>query len=151
MQSDYLTDFRVIFFTEIMNKTVFMPCSIVVGLALCLFWFAPLLLRTSGFNPAYLLSSALTLHWWRIYVQITREKAVINHVPDYLGIYIYIFVLIQLETFCGLLAGSLRLFIILAIVMYFSKKIDWFNEQPTFLLKPWQTAFYFCIFEKQNL
>jgi len=26
------------------------------------------------------------------------------------------------------LAGSLGLFIILAIVMYFSKKIDWFNE-----------------------
>ena len=38
-------------------------------------------------------------------------------------LYLYIFVLIQLETF-ALLAGSLGLFIILAMVMYFSKKID---------------------------
>lgn len=42
-------------------------------------------------------------------------------------LYIYIFILIQLETF-ALLAGSLGLFVILAAVMYFSKKIDWFNE-----------------------
>lgn len=42
-------------------------------------------------------------------------------------LYIYVFILIQLETF-ALLAGSLGLFVILAMVMYFSKKIDWFNE-----------------------
>lgn len=36
-------------------------------------------------------------------------------------LYIYIFVLIQLETF-ALLAGSLGLFIILAIVMHFQRK-----------------------------
>ena len=47
---------------------------------------------------------------------------------ELLGVlYLYIFVLIQLETF-ALLTGSLGLFIILAMVMYFSKKIDWFNE-----------------------
>ena len=42
-------------------------------------------------------------------------------------LYINVFILIQLETF-ALLAGSLGLFVILAMVMYFSKKIDWFNE-----------------------
>ena len=42
-------------------------------------------------------------------------------------LYVYVFILIQLETF-ALLAGSLGLFVILAMVMYFSKKIDWFNE-----------------------
>lgn len=36
-------------------------------------------------------------------------------------LYLYIFILIQLETF-ALLAGSLGLFCILALVMYFSKR-----------------------------
>jgi inner membrane protein len=82
-----------------------------------------------GFNPAYLLSSALTITLVGGYMfGITRKKKPSLIMSGLLGIlYIYIFVLIQLETF-ALLAGSLGLFIILAIVMYFSKKIDWFNE-----------------------
>ena len=43
------------------------------------------------------------------------------------ALYIYVFILIQLETF-ALLAGSLGLFVILAMVMNKKKKIDWFNE-----------------------
>lgn len=42
-------------------------------------------------------------------------------------LYLYIFILIQLETL-ALLAGILGLFIILAVLMYFSKKINWYNE-----------------------
>ena len=104
-----LLTFGVIFFTEIMNKTRIHALQyLLVGLALCLFY--SLLLSFSehiGFNPAYLLSLIMS---------------------GLLSVlYLYIFVLIQLETF-ALLAGSLGLFIILAMVMYFSKKIDWFNE-----------------------
>ena len=59
---------------------------------------------------------------------ITKKKKPSLIMSGLLGIlYLYIFVLIQLETF-ALLAGSLGLLIILAMVMYFSKKIDWFNE-----------------------
>ena len=39
-------------------------------------------------------------------------------------LYLYIFVLIQMETY-ALLAGSLGLFIILAVIMYYSQKINW--------------------------
>ena len=42
-------------------------------------------------------------------------------------LYTYIFFLIQLETY-ALLAGSIGLFVILAIVMYFSQKINWHNN-----------------------
>ena len=126
-----LLTFGVIFFTEIMNKTRIHALQyLLVGLALCLFY--SLLLSFSehvGFNPAYLLSSALTIILVGGYMfGITKKKKPSLIMSGLLAIlYIYIFVLIQLETF-ALLAGSLGLFIILAIVMYFSKKIDWFNE-----------------------
>ena len=126
-----LLTFGVIFFTEIMNKTRIHALQyLLVGLALCLFY--SLILSFSehiGFNPAYLLSSALTIILVGGYMfGITKKKKPSLIMSGLLGIlYLYIFVLIQLETF-ALLAGSLGLFIILAMVMYFSKKIDWFNE-----------------------
>ena len=126
-----LLTFGVIFFTEIMNKTRIHALQyLLVGLALCLFY--SLLLSFSehvGFNPSYLLSSALTIILVGGYMfGITKKKKPSLIMSGLLGIlYLYIFVLIQLETF-ALLAGSLGLFIILAMVMYFSKKIDWFNE-----------------------
>jgi len=42
-------------------------------------------------------------------------------------LYLYIFVLIQMETY-ALLAGSIGLFVILAIIMFFSQRINW-NQQ----------------------
>jgi inner membrane protein len=41
-------------------------------------------------------------------------------------LYIFIFVIIQLEDF-ALLIGSIGVFIILALIMYFSRKIDWYS------------------------
>lgn len=126
-----LLTFDVIFFTEIMNKTRIHALQyLLVGLALCLFY--SLLLSFSehiGFNPAYLLSATLTIILVGGYMfGITKRKKPSLIMSGLLGVlYLYIFVLIQLETF-ALLTGSLGLFIILAMVMYFSKKIDWFNE-----------------------
>lgn len=126
-----LLTFAVIFFTEIVNKTRIHALQyLLVGLALCLFY--SLLLSFSehvGFNPAYLLSAALTIALVGGYMfGITKKKKPTLIMSGLLSVlYLYIFVLIQLETY-ALLAGSLGLFIILAMVMYFSKKIDWFNE-----------------------
>ena len=73
-------------------------------------------------QPYFILAMILTL------LGITKKKKPSLIMSGLLSVlYLYIFVLIQLETF-ALLAGSLGLFIILAMVMYFSKKIDWFNE-----------------------
>ena len=126
-----LLTFGVIFFTEIMNKTRIHALQyLLVGLALCLFY--SLLLSFSehiGFNPAYLLSATLTVLLVGGYMLgiIKKKKSAFIMIGLLSILYLYIFVLIQLETF-ALLAGSLGLFAILAIVMYFSKKIDWFNE-----------------------
>jgi inner membrane protein len=40
-------------------------------------------------------------------------------------LYLFIFVIIQLEDL-ALLIGSIGVFIILGLVMYFSRKIDWY-------------------------
>ena len=126
-----LLTFTVIFFTEIMEKTRIHALQyLLVGLALCLFY--SLLLSLSehvGFNIAYLVSALLTIGLVGGYMLgIIRKKKPAFIMSGLLSVlYIYIFILIQLETF-ALLAGSLGLFVILAAVMYFSKKIDWFNE-----------------------
>lgn len=126
-----LLTFMVIFFTEILEKTRIHALQyLLVGLALCLFY--SLLLSMSehiGFGMAYLVASALTIALVGGYMLgiIKRKKPAFIMVGLLGVLYIYVFILIQLETF-ALLAGSLGLFVILAMVMYFSKKIDWFNE-----------------------
>ena len=126
-----LLTFTVIFFTEIMEKTRIHALQyLLVGLALCLFY--SLLLSMSehiGFSMAYLVASVLTIMLVGGYMLgiIKRKKPAFIMAGLLSALYIYVFILIQLETF-ALLAGSLGLFVILAMVMYFSKKIDWFNE-----------------------
>lgn len=126
-----LLTFTVIFFTEIMEKTRIHALQyLLVGLALCLFY--SLLLSLSehiGFGPAYLVASVLTIALVGGYMLgiIKRKKPALIMTGLLVVLYIYVFILIQLET-DALLAGSLGLFVILAMVMYFSKKIDWFNE-----------------------
>jgi len=44
------------------------------------------------------------------------------------GLYGFIFVLIRLED-TALLVGSIGLFLVLAMVMYGSRKIDWYNTK----------------------
>lgn len=126
-----LLTFTVIFFTEIMEKTCIHALQyLLVGLALCLFY--SLLLSLSehiGFGSAYLVASVLTIALVGGYMLgiIKRKKPALIMTGLLVVLYIYVFILIQLETY-ALLAGSLGLFVILAMVMYFSKKIDWFNE-----------------------
>ena len=126
-----LLTFGVIFFTEIVEKSRIHALQyLLVGLALCLFY--SLLLSFAehlGFNLAYLVSSVLTVALVCGYmVGIIKKKKPAFIMAGLLGVlYLYIFTLIQLETY-ALLVGSLGLFVILAVVMYFSKKIDWFNE-----------------------
>lgn len=126
-----LLTFTVIFFTEIMGKARIHALQyLLVGLALILFYSLQLSMSEHiGFNMAYLVASVLTIALVGGYMLgvIKKQKPAFTMV-GLLGIlYAYVFILIQLETY-ALLAGSLGLFVILATVMYFSKKIDWFNE-----------------------
>ncbi len=118
--------FVAVFFIELLQKKSVNPFQyILVGLALVLFY--TLLLSMSeviGFNLAYLIAAAMTtilimLHMGSI-LKNRKQGLLIGTLLAFL--YIFIFILIQMESY-ALLVGSLVLFAILAVIMYYSKKI----------------------------
>ncbi len=122
--------FLVFFFIEVMNKVFIHPIQyILVGIAIVVFY--TLLLAISehlAFNISYLISAILTLTLITAYVlAILKSKKITVLILGILGIlYGFIFTIIQLQDY-ALLIGSIGIFVILAIVMYYSRKIDWYS------------------------
>jgi inner membrane protein len=122
--------FTIFFFVEIFQKRQIHPLQyILIGIALCVFY--TLLLSISeyiGFNGAYLIATIATVTLISLYILgIFKQIKIAGGFALALGgLYTYIFVLIQLQDY-SLLFGSIGLFVILAIIMYFSRKIDWYG------------------------
>lgn len=122
--------FLVFFFIEVLNKVFIHPIQyILVGVALIVFY--TLLLSISEhlkFNMAFIVSAIATLLLIAGYIQaILKSKHLTLLIVGILTIlYTFIFVIIQLQDY-ALLIGSIGIFIILGLVMYFSRKIDWYN------------------------
>lgn len=122
--------FIVFFFLEVLQKRQVHPLQyLLVGFALCIFY--TLLLSISeytGFNIAYGIATLATISLIGLYVRSVfhSRKTALAFTVALGGLYSYIFILIQLEDF-ALLFGSIGLFVILAILMYFSRRIDWYG------------------------
>lgn len=122
--------FMVFFFVEVLQKVFIHPIQyLLVGLALIIFY--ALLLSFSehiSFNISYGLAAVLTLTLITSYVAaILKSKKIGMLIFGILFIlYAFIFTIIQLEDY-ALLIGSIGIFIILGLVMYFSRQIDWYN------------------------
>jgi inner membrane protein len=100
-----------------------------IGLALLLFYTLLIsITEHSSFTKAYLIAALSVISLISLYsVSILKaSKFPIFIATSLTGLYIFIYVIIQLENF-ALLVGSIGLFAILAAVMYFSRKIDWNN------------------------
>src|ERR1700754_896215 len=102
---------------------------LLVGFALCVFY--TLLLSLSeyaGFNAAYGLAAVATigLIGWYVGSMLRSSKMSLFFIFLLSIQYGFVFTLIQLQDY-ALLMGSLGLFITLAVVMYFSRKIKWNN------------------------
>ncbi|MBS1774245.1 MAG: cell envelope integrity protein CreD [Bacteroidetes bacterium] len=126
--------FIVFFFLEILQKKQIHPLQyLLVGFALCIFY--TLLLSISeytGFNPAYLVASVATVSLIGAYVWgiFKTARVALGFIVSLAALYSYIFILIQLEDY-ALLFGSIGLFLILAVIMYYSRKIDWYGTGKT--------------------
>lgn len=103
---------------------------ILVGFAVLVFYL--LLLSISehlGFNPAYLISALLVtgmvLAYSRTFLKTWMNSILLTSILALS--FGFIFVLTQLESY-ALLAGSIGLFCILALTMFFTRKINWYNE-----------------------
>jgi inner membrane protein len=122
--------FMVFFFVEVLSSVFIHPIQyLLVGIALVVFY--TLLISFSEhikFNIAYVLASLLTLTLITGYTSaILKSKKIGLIIFGILAVmYTFIFTIIQLEDY-ALLIGSIGLFVILGIVMYNSRKIDWYN------------------------
>lgn len=122
--------FLVFFFIEVLNKVFIHPIQyILVGVALIVFY--TLLLSISEhikYNLAFIISALSTLILIAGYVRaILKSRKLTMLISGILTVlYTFIFVIIQLQDY-ALLIGSIGIFIILGLVMYFSRKIDWYN------------------------
>ena len=126
-----LFTFLAFFLNEIITKQKVHPFQyILVGFAVLVFYL--LLLSISeqlGFNLAYLISAISVITMVFFYTR-TFLKTWINTIIQTLILtfsFGFIFVLMQLETF-ALLVGSIGLFVVLALIMFFTRKINWYNE-----------------------
>ena len=122
--------FIAFFFIEILNRKRLHPIQyLLVGFAICLFYI--LLLAISehlSFNWAYLIGCGVILSLITFYTksifQNTRLTLIFNSVLALL--YAFFYSLLQLEDY-ALLFGSIGLLIILAVVMYLTRNIDWYR------------------------
>ncbi len=120
--------FTAFFFVEVLTKKrIHFIQYLLVGTALVLFY--TLLLSASeqiGFAWAYLLASAVTISLIVAYTQSIVKRwqttAILSVILVLL--YTFLFVVLHLESM-ALLIGSLFLFLILGIVMFVSRKIEW--------------------------
>lgn len=126
--------FSLFFIVEIMQKKSMHPVQyILVGLALVIFY--TLLLSISEylyFNYAYLVAATATVSLISLYAKGHFKSWKIAGLFGLVlgGLYGFNYVLISLED-TALLVGSISLFIVLAIVMYVSRKINWYNPSLT--------------------
>jgi inner membrane protein len=122
--------FLIFFFFEVLNGRKIHPLQyILIGLGLSLFYLLLLSLSEHvGFNLAYGIASigTISLVTWYSSTMLRAGKSVMILGATLIGLYGYIFVLLQMEDY-ALLAGAIGLFVILAIVMALSRKMDWYS------------------------
>lgn len=122
--------FATFFFSEIMNKQRIHPIQyILIGIAILIFYTLVLSLSEHmHFNYAYILSAASVTLMISGYAKaiISNSRFALTVLGILAILYCYLFVVLQLEDY-ALIMGSIGLFIILAVVMYMTRKINWYE------------------------
>jgi inner membrane protein len=125
-----LFTFLSFFLNEIITKQRIHPFQyILVGFSILIFYL--LLLSISeqlGFNSGYLISAVsvllMVLFYSRTFLKKWSNSFILTSILALS--FGFIFILLQLESF-ALLAGSIGLFAVLALIMFFTRKINWYN------------------------
>jgi inner membrane protein len=122
--------FATLWLFELMSQLRVHPLQyLLVGSGMCLFYLLQLSLAEHlGLLLAYLIASGsvtgLVTTYCLSVLKSGKRASVIGGVLALL--YGYLYVLLQLEDY-ALLAGSIGLFVTLAIVMYVTRRIDWYR------------------------
>jgi len=122
--------FLTFFMIELLSKKVIHPIQyLLIGFALLVFY--TLLLSISEylvFKYAYLIASAGIIALISFYAKsvLTDMLQTTIIAGILLILYGYLYIVLQLQDY-ALLMGSIGLFVVLAVVMYLTRKIDWFT------------------------
>lgn len=124
-------NFIVFIFIELKSKARIHPFQYsLVAFALLMFYaLLTSIGEQTGFNLAYLISAVavtLLISWYAFSI-LKNVKSVIWVTALQTGLYLFLFTILQLQDY-ALLAGSIGLFVILAIIMRASQQIKWYAE-----------------------
>jgi inner membrane protein len=124
--------FAAFFFSEIINKRRIHPIQyILIGVAILIFYTLVLSLSEYiPFNLAYILSASSVTLLIAAYAKaiVSNGKFALTIAGILAILYCYLFIVLQLEDY-ALLLGSVGLLMILALVMYVTRKIDWYEVE----------------------
>lgn len=124
--------FLTYFFIEITQKIrIHSVQYLLVGIALCVFY--TLLISISehlGFTLAYVIAGIATVLLVTSYTSaiVKNMKITLFTGGTLSALYFFVFILLQEQDY-ALLMGSIGLFLILGLVMYFSKRIKWYDDE----------------------
>jgi inner membrane protein len=122
--------FLVFFLWEIFHTALLHPVQYVfVGFALCVFYLLLVSLSEhTGFDRAYAASAVVTTllvgGYARAILRGRRQGASVAMALS--AAYVFLYLLLRLEDY-ALLAGSVGLFVVLALVMYVTRRMDWYE------------------------
>lgn len=122
--------FMVFFLWEVFSASLLHPMQYAfVGFALCVFYLMLLSLSEHvGFDPAYGVSSTVTTlliaGYARAVLGGTRQAASV--LAALATLYGFLYLLLRLEDY-ALLAGSVGLFLVLAFVMFITRRMNWYE------------------------
>lgn len=124
--------FASFFFSEVINKQKIHPIQyILIGIAILIFYTLVLSLSEHmGFNFAYILSAlSVTLIISGYAKAIVASKQFALMIMGILAVlYGYLYIVLQLEEY-SLLMGSIGLLVIIATVMFMTRKINWYKAE----------------------
>ena len=124
--------FASFFFSEVINKQKIHPIQyILIGVAILIFYTLVLSLSEHmGFNFAYILSAlSVTLIISGYAKAIVENRQFALMIMGVLAVlYGYLFIVLQLEEY-ALLMGSIGLLVIIAAVMFMTRKINWYKVE----------------------
>ena len=125
--------FVIAFLWEIIHGVLVHPVQyLFVGFALCVFYLLLLALAEHvGFDRAYLTAATANvglIAWYWTWVIRSGARHGILMGTVLTALYGYLYLLLRLEDY-SLLAGAIGLFVMLAAVMFLTRKIDWYTLQ----------------------
>jgi inner membrane protein len=122
--------FVIAFLWEVTGGVLVHPVQyLFVGFAMCIFYLLLLSLAEHvGFDRAYFVAATATvglLSWYWTWILRGVARAAVMCLA-LITLYSFLYLLLRLEDY-ALLAGSLGLFAMLALVMFLTRRVDWYN------------------------